>query len=147
MPSSGRTPRSSKACTSLLTGRPFDGLNLPGLGILKLDVMGICLRVHLLLLHRASLLHAWSHLNISFRDVEHSIFNAAARVSIGDGNKTHFWLDKWIDDSTVEDLSPDLYAVIPHSLRLKRMVGEALAGNSGSQMTRNLSVYMLSSSS
>ena len=55
-----------------------------------------------------------------------NIFNAAARVIIGNGNRTYFWLDKWINGKTVEDLAPGIYAIINPETKAKRTVAQAL---------------------
>ena len=40
------------------------------------------------------------------------IFNAAARVLIGNGKRIFFWMDKWLYGRTIEEIAPDVFQCI-----------------------------------
>ena len=41
------------------------------------------------------------------------LFQAAARVHLGDGKNTLFWEDRWLMGSRIQELAPRLYDRIP----------------------------------
>ena len=56
-----------------------------------------------------------------------AIFNAAAKVELGNGERTMFWTDKWVAGRTIEEIAPDVYRLINPDIKAKRTVAQALA--------------------
>jgi hypothetical protein len=49
---------------------------------------------------------------------------------LGDGSTALFWEDKWLDGCSIQDIAPDLVALIPQHPRKRRTVREALVERS-----------------
>jgi hypothetical protein len=61
-----------------------------------------------------------------FSSVEREIFDVSTRMVVGNGETTLFWVDKWLDGTTIRDIAPDLFALIPKCARKCRTIREAL---------------------
>jgi hypothetical protein len=57
-------------------------------------------------------------------------------VQTGNGARTLFWKDRWLQGSSAENLAPDVVAAVPKSIRSRRLVVEATHGD---QWIRNIS--------
>ena len=69
---------------------------------------------------------AWSPLMTPVDDKIRHLFNAAARVDLGNGEKTFFWTDKWILGRSVESIAPEVYLAVHPTIRASRTVAEGL---------------------
>jgi hypothetical protein len=97
-----------------------------GLGILNLEFMSTAFQVRWAWKLRAEEVKPWCLLASPVgEDVRH-ILNAAAKVVIGNGQRCFFWLDKWINGKTIEDIAPDIYKIISPLARARRTVAQAL---------------------
>ena len=96
---------------------------LGGLGISDLTRVGVALRVR----------WVWRDRRRGIASVadEHpvrALFSAATVISLGNGESTLFWTDRWLNGSSVQDLAPTLYnAVRPRKKRAT--VAESLPGS------------------
>jgi hypothetical protein len=45
---------------------------------------------------------------------------------VGDGETALFWVDKWLDGTTIRDIVPDLFALIPKRARKRHTVRAVL---------------------
>jgi hypothetical protein len=45
---------------------------------------------------------------------------------VGDGSNTLFWDDRWLNETRISDIAPDLYNSIPKRITKRRTVQEAL---------------------
>ena len=54
-----------------------------------------------------------------------SIYKAATRCTLGDGNTTRLWTDWWLRDGRIEDTMPHLYAMVK-KLGRKKTVSQAI---------------------
>jgi hypothetical protein len=61
-----------------------------------------------------------------FSSDELEVFNVSTRMVVGDGETALFWVDKWLDDTAIRDIVPDLFALIPKRARKCCTVREAL---------------------
>jgi hypothetical protein len=57
-----------------------------------------------------------------------AIFEAAAVVDLGNGERARFWRDRWLDGARLEDIAPNLTAMIPAHKAKVRTVKEGLTG-------------------
>jgi hypothetical protein len=53
-------------------------------------------------------------------------FETLVLVVIGDGMRSLFWSDRWINGASVKTLTPNLLAAVPTRIRNKRTVAEAI---------------------
>jgi hypothetical protein len=47
-------------------------------------------------------------------------------VVVGDGKRCFFWIDKWIQGRTIEEIAPDIYKIINPLIKARKTVAEAL---------------------
>ncbi|KAG2648901.1 hypothetical protein PVAP13_1NG072050 [Panicum virgatum] len=55
-----------------------------------------------------------------------ALFDASVTVQVGNGERTLFWRDNWINGSSVFRMAPYLFQVIPKRITKRRTVAEAL---------------------
>lgn len=72
--------------------RPLD---LGGLGILNLEYMGWALQIKWLWYMKTENDRPWKGLEIKIHLNVVALFNIGITTKIGNGNSTHFWLDRW----------------------------------------------------
>jgi hypothetical protein len=65
-----------------------------------------------------------------FSKEERQIFDISTFMVLGDGSSALFWEDRWLDGQTLQDIAPDLLALIPRRPRKRRTVREALVEHS-----------------
>jgi hypothetical protein len=58
------------------------------------------------------------------------VFGASTYMLLGDGSSNLFWEDKWLDWCSIQDIVPDLFALILRHPRKHRIVREALVESS-----------------
>jgi hypothetical protein len=78
---------------------------------------------------RTDPLKPWTSLAEPVDDQVTHIFNAAARVLIGNGKRCFFWIDKWLHGRSIGDIAPDVYRLINPLTKSIRTVSEAVANN------------------
>jgi hypothetical protein len=69
---------------------------------------------------------AWVGLETPNDEVDRSLFNAATKVTVGDGNKASFWSSSWLNGATPQSIAPRIFEV---SKRKKRCVQDALVND------------------
>jgi hypothetical protein len=57
-----------------------------------------------------------------------ALFDAATLVQLGDGECAKFWRDRWLDGAKVEDIAPNLAALVLVRVTKTRTVKEGLSG-------------------
>jgi hypothetical protein len=72
---------------------------------------------------------AWSGLDLKFTHEEKEFFFASTHMTIGNGQRTLFWEDRWIDGRAVREIAPLLYDCIPKRRRRTRTVANGLPAN------------------
>ena len=55
-----------------------------------------------------------------------ALFNACARVVVGNGKICYFWFDKWLNGKTIEELAPEVVKLIPPLNKAGRTVADAM---------------------
>jgi hypothetical protein len=97
-----------------------------GLGIKCLRLQGLALRVRWHWLRRTDPSRPWQGLP-ALKDKEaEGVFRSLSTFSIGDGRKTLFWHDRWINGFTAEELAPEVTAKVLTRRKNTRWVAEAL---------------------
>lgn len=69
---------------------------------------------------------AWALLPSKPEKLVQAMFHASVTVIVGDGGKTLFWSDRWIDGCSVAQLAPNLVQAVCKRLRKACLVREAL---------------------
>ena len=54
------------------------------------------------------------------------IFRASTSWTLGDGNKCRFWIDPWLDGSSIVEIAPVLVALVPKRRHSRQLVSEAI---------------------
>ena len=86
---------------------------LGGLGISDLTKVGVARRVRWVWRDRGR-----GIASVADERPVMALFSAATVISLGNGESTLFWIDRWINGSSVQDLAPTLYnAVRPRKKR------------------------------
>ena len=70
----------------------------------------------------------WSGLPISVAAEVRAFFEASISVIIGNGRRTLFWRDRWVDGLTLSDLAPTLTAAIPRRTANSLTVADGFSG-------------------
>jgi hypothetical protein len=55
-------------------------------------------------------------------------FQASVITVVGNGNKTLFWVDRWIDGGCIKDFAPDVVSKVGKHIVSTRTVTQALGG-------------------
>jgi hypothetical protein len=57
-----------------------------------------------------------------------ALFDAVTLVQLGDGERVKFWRDRWLDGAKVENIAPNLAALVSVRVAKTRTVKEGLSG-------------------
>ncbi|WVZ92032.1 hypothetical protein U9M48_038130 [Paspalum notatum var. saurae] len=95
-----------------------------GLGVPDLKLLNHALQSRWLWLQRASEDRIWSGLPISAASEVREFFEASITVSVGNGRRTLFWRDRWLDGQAIKDFAPALVTVIPRRIAKTLTVAE-----------------------
>uniref|UniRef100_A0ACD5ZK36 Uncharacterized protein n=1 Tax=Avena sativa TaxID=4498 RepID=A0ACD5ZK36_AVESA len=101
-----------------------------GLGVMNLEAMNTDLQVRWAWSLRTEEKKAWCSLAGPEEDRTRHIFNAAANVVVGNGERVFFWTDKWLNGRTIEEVAPDIFNIIHPFTKAKKMVAQAIPNNS-----------------
>ena len=83
-----------------------------GLGILDLEILSKAFRARWAWKLRASEKRPWCDLATPEDEDVRAIFNAAAKVVLGNGGRTKFWSDRWVNGKAIEYIAPEVYEII-----------------------------------
>lgn len=103
--------------------RPVD---LGGLGVPNLQIVGYSLRLRWLWYKRCGDDKPWSNLPDQVEPLVSAMFQASVTMAVGDGKKTLFWTDKWLDGEAITDIAPCLIRAVGPRIAKMRTVHEAL---------------------
>jgi hypothetical protein len=97
--------------------------HLGGLGVHCIDSFGRALRLRWLWQKWKCPNKTWSHTHIPSTAKDRALFDAATKITIGNGQTANFWTDKWLYDLSPKEIAPELYKI---AVRKNRTVCEAL---------------------
>jgi hypothetical protein len=101
-------------------------IELGGLGVLDLTILGHALRLRWAWLARRDPSRTWSALPAAGDKVECAIFEASTSVVVGNGTETWFWRDKWLDGLSIKSIAPDLFAAVDKKVVQVRTVAQGM---------------------
>ena len=76
-------------------------INLGGLGILNLHVMGWALQIRWLWLAKTDSSRAWTCLEIPAQPQVKAMFSISVKSQVGNGRNTLFWTDNWLQGRSI----------------------------------------------
>src|SRR6185437_4755948 len=103
--------------------RPLD---LGGLGIINLETMGWALQMRWLWIEKTKPDRPWAGLEIPVHPHSSAMFAISVVTTIGNGEGTLFWSDRWLHGHSLQELAPNVLKCVPNRLRKTRTVAAAL---------------------
>jgi hypothetical protein len=97
--------------------------HLGGLGVHCIDSFGRALRLRWMWQRWKFPNKPWSHTKIPSTAKDRALFEAATKITIGNGQTAKFWTDRWLYDLSPKEIAPELFKI---SVRKNRSVCEAL---------------------
>jgi hypothetical protein len=82
---------------------------LGGLSILDLNKFNQALRVRWRWFDWKDPNKPWALMRIALNRIEETLFRACTSITLGNGESTKFWHDRWINGQSPKDLAPSLY--------------------------------------
>jgi len=111
-------PRRREGATACLHGLGYACRPSGGHGIVDLTRLGYALRMGWLWMKRTEEHRSWLQLPAEEERVVESMFQASIYIELGDGCKTLFWTDRWLQGQSLLDLAPCLCNAV--GARVKR---------------------------
>ena len=72
----------------------------------------------------------WAGLEIPVHPNTTALFAISVVTTVGNGENTLFWTDRWLLGTRLEDLAPSVFQAVPARVRKARTVAEALVDHS-----------------
>jgi hypothetical protein len=101
-------------------------IQLRGLGITDLKLLGIALHLRWLWLHCTDGSRSWSAMPIQVDKTSQALFKAHVKYILGHGKAILFWSDTWLDGDSILDMMSELGAMVPLRRHHTRTVASAL---------------------
>jgi hypothetical protein len=100
-----------------------------GLGVKNLRLQGLALRVRWEWLRRTDPSRPWQGLPLITDERARQVFDSLVQIMVGDGRRTLFWRDRWIDGKHATDVAPTLAGKIKTRAYNSRTVAQAMENN------------------
>lgn len=100
-----------------------------GLGIPNLWWLNAALQVRWLWLRRTDQQRPWAEFEFNVTTEARTIYQAATHATVGNGDNTLFWEDRWLQGNRIQDLAPNIYDVVAPRTRSSRTVRQGLHEN------------------
>lgn len=97
-----------------------------GLGITNLELFGRSLRLRWLWQEWTAVNKPWQGSSLPCDETDKQLFRASTTITLGNGNKSKFWHDRWLNGSPLKELYPSLYQL---ATRKNRSVAQEIQGN------------------
>jgi hypothetical protein len=56
--------------------------------------------------------NAWADFNIQLPSLCSAVFDSATYYELGNGERAHFWKDRWLGGDKVEDIAPHVVMLV-----------------------------------
>jgi hypothetical protein len=96
---------------------------------MDIKCLGMSLQLHWLWLQHTDPARPWNGLSMKENIVASAFFKASTRYVAGNGLNTFFWSDPWINGKCIQDLAPELWAVVLGRKHNRHTMVEALDNN------------------
>jgi hypothetical protein len=110
-------------------------VELGGLGILDLTTLGYALHLHWAWLARVDPYQISSlpiiqrpSINKEERIIQ-AMFKSSTMVQVGNGASALFWIDRWMDGSSISSMAPDVLEAVPKRVQRTRVVTDGIKNN------------------
>ena len=103
---------------------------LGGLGVMDLQLFGYALRMRWLWFRKTDASRPWANLPDSTEKVVADLFHASVSMEIGNGERTLFWSDRWLQGKCIQELAPCLFNTVGPRVSKRRTVAQALTNDS-----------------
>jgi hypothetical protein len=100
-----------------------------GLGVKDLRLHGLALRTRWCWLRRTDQSRPWQGLPALPDREANAVFQSLAIFKVGNGEKIFFWKDRWINGRSVEDIAPEVAALVTTRRKNARKIAGALPNN------------------
>jgi len=127
--------RANGGCCLVAWEKVMRPLDLGGLGIHNLEVLGWALQMRWLWMEKTRPDRPWAGLQIPVYSQTSAMFAIAVESMVGNGRNTLFWTDRWLHGSSLESLAPNVVRCVPFKFRKKRTVHERLYKRIGGSQT------------
>jgi hypothetical protein len=87
-------------------------VDLGGLGVLDLAMMGYALRLRWEWLARSKPDRLWAPLSTNEEKIVHAMFQASMTVQVGSRARALFWIDRWLDGASIDQITPDVFTAV-----------------------------------
>jgi hypothetical protein len=99
---------------------------LGGAGLLELERFSRALRLRWLWFNWKEEEKPWVGMSLPCDESDHRLFQAATTISVGNGAKTRFWHDNWLQNRCPKDIAPRCFSL---ANRKQRSVQVELTNN------------------
>ncbi|GJN01931.1 hypothetical protein PR202_ga19236 [Eleusine coracana subsp. coracana] len=99
-----------------------------GLGIIDLKVASFALNLRWLWLQRVDESRPWIGLPLQCNKEVQAMFDASIHIRMGNGKLAWFWTDRWINNTSIQEMAPDLCRAVGNEAKRSRTVHEAMQG-------------------
>ena len=114
--------------------RPID---LGGLGIHNLEIMGWALQMRWLWIEKTRPDRSWAGLEVPVHPNTAAMFAILVVTTVGNGRNTLFWTDRWLHGCCLKDLAPNVLSCVPSKIRRTRTIFEAMQDHTWVRDIRN----------
>lgn len=104
-------------------------IQLGGLGVHNLSVLGQAMRICWQWLQRTWDARPWGRLQFQTNREEHDLFQASIMVKVGNRENALFWEDRWLNGCSIPGFDPSIVQMVTPSIRRKRTVAQALTND------------------
>ena len=112
--------RANGGCCLVAWEKVMRPLDLGGLGIHNLEVLGWALQMRWLWMEKTRPDRPWAGLQIPVYSQTSAMFAIAVESMVGNGRNTLFWTDRWLHGSSLESLAPNVVRCVPFKFRKKQ---------------------------
>jgi hypothetical protein len=99
-----------------------------GLGVPNLYYQSWALQAKCLWLEKTDSNKPWHGLKLPVPLQVKKFFHASVITAVGNGNRTLFWTDRWINGGCINDFAPDVVSKVDKLIVSTRIVAQALGG-------------------
>jgi hypothetical protein len=101
-------------------------LEYGGLGVLNLEKLGWALKIRWLWAQKTDRPRPWDGFHLEAPRNAKALSNRSVISIVGNGERTMFWKDRWLNGKGIAEIAPNLLQIIPRRVANRRTVAAAL---------------------